>query len=503
MNSPFIQLLVLIFLLWCAALSVPASVAAERQQDTPFSRETLLELARGLAGQKYHPPKASLPQALKDLDYDAFRALRFRPDRQIWAEQRRGFTLDLLPPGFLYQAPVEINLVEDGQVVPIAFEPELFDSSQTGVDLSGLSGLFFSGFRVRYPLNRPDVMDEFLVFQGASYLRAVGRGQLYGLSARGLSVATGAAEGEEFPRFSRFWIERPSANATHLVVHALLESPSVVGAYRFDITPGVDTMMETEVSLFPRRELHTVGIAPQTSMFLFDAANRSRFDDFRSAVHDSGGLQMIAGNGERIFRPLANPVRLQVSSFQDTNPKGFGLVQRQRGFDAYQDAEARYEKRPSLWVEPLGDWGPGAVGLVEIPTRTEYNDNVVVLWRPKEPLQAGTAYAYRYRLHWSDYPPDDIPLARVAGTRIGAGSVAGARLFVVDFEGGGNGSPALELSSSAGAISRVNRLSLDSANRFRVSFEFDPGDSDVAELRLMLTLDEQPWAETWLYRWSR
>ena len=233
-------------------------------------------------------------------------------------------------------------------------------------------------------------MDEFLVFQGASYFRAVARGQQYGLSARGLAVRTARAEGEEFPAWTDFWIERPAEKAERIVIHAILQSRSVVGAYTFAARPGNDTVIDVDATLFARTELTAFGIAPLTSMFLFDSSNRARFDDYRSAVHDSDGLQIVNGRGERIWRPLANPASLQISAFIDDSPKGFGLLQRKRSFEDFEDAEALYNKRPSLWVEPKGQWGPGHVELVEIPSEREIHDNVVAYWQPKVPIAAGS-----------------------------------------------------------------------------------------------------------------
>ncbi len=248
----------------------------------------------------------------------------------------------------------------------------------------------FSGFRLRAPLNRAEHFDEFVVFQGASYFRAVAKGQEYGLSARGLALKTGDARGEEFPFFRTFWIERPRPEANTVVVHALLDSDSTTGAYRFTIRPGDPTVMDVEMTLYPRVELTHVGLAPLTSMFFFGPNDRVGIDDFRPAVHDSDGLAIWNGRGEWLWRPLINPETLQVSAFVDDNPRGFGLLQRHRAFADYQDLEAHYERRPSLWVETIGEWGSGAVQLVEIPSKSEYHDNVVAFWRPR-PTVTGTS----------------------------------------------------------------------------------------------------------------
>ena len=96
--------------------------------------------------------------------------------------------------------------------------------------------------------------------------------------------------------------------------------------------------------------------------------DRRGVDDARPAVHKSSGVQMHNGYDEWIWRPLQNPETLQISAFLDKDPKGFGLLQRERDFAAFQDDEQRFERRPSLWIEPIGEWGQGAVQLIEIPS---------------------------------------------------------------------------------------------------------------------------------------
>ncbi len=237
------------------------------------------------------------------------------------------------------------------------------------------------------------------MFQGASYFRAVAQHLLYGLSARGLAINTAEPSGEEFPAFTHFWIERPAPRASSIVIYALLESASTTGAYRFTVQPGVETVMDVELTLFPRADMHVVGIAPLTSMFLFDETNRGRLDDYRPEVHDSDGLQITSKTGEHIFRQLANPIKLQVSTFTTQPPQGFGLVQRSREQSDFQDFENLYERRPSAWVEPKGDWGAGAVELVEIPSGRESNDNIVAFWRPAQASESGTSGAIRLSPH--------------------------------------------------------------------------------------------------------
>ncbi|HUL81870.1 MAG TPA: glucan biosynthesis protein [Gammaproteobacteria bacterium] len=490
-----------------AVLAATSTTDAQERPAATFNRAILVAKAEELAKQDYVAPPSSTDSANR-LSYDQYRAIRFQKGASIWARQNRTFTLDLFHPGFIFDTPVNINLVVGGVGTRVLFKNDLFEfGPEVGTppaheeEESG-----YSGFRVRAPINRPDYSDEFLVFQGASYFRAIARDQVYGLSARGLAIRTARAEGEEFPVFTDFWIERPAERATEIVIHALLQSPSVVGAYTFTTKPGAETVMDVVATLFPRRQIKNFGMAPLTSMFLFDSSGgRNRFDDFRSAVHDSDGLEMLTGRGERVWRPLANPRTLQVSGFIDRDPRGFGLVQRKRRFDDYQDAESRFEKRPSLWVEPRGNWGEGHVELVEIPTDREIHDNIVAYWQSATPLPPGQATEFAYRLRWLAEPLDTA-LARVVATRSGVSATnADQREFVVDFRGA-SPPPAdlvISIASSAGKVLAPRGSVVADTGALRVSFELAPERADVVELRLVLTSKNQPWGETWLYRWSR
>lgn len=486
--------------MYCAA-SAPAR--AQERPGEPFDRSLLLARAADLARAPYVEPRRSV--AASPLSYDQYRAIRFKTAASIWARENRTFTLDLLYPGFIFETPVNIHLVVGRMARRVIFTNQVFDFAPGTPQVDATEDAGYSGFRVRAPLNRKDYLDEFLVFQGASYFRAVARGQLYGISARGLAVSTAQPEGEEFPVFSDFWIERPPEAAGNLVIHALLQSRSVVGAYKFTVTSGDDTAIDVIATLFPRVELRAFGIAPLTSMFLFDASNRARFDDYRNAVHDSDGLQILNGRNERIWRPLANPRTLQVSSFLDAGPKGFGLVQRKRQFDDYEDAEALYDRRPSAWVEPHGDWGPGHVDLVEIPTDREIHDNIVAFWQPGAPIPAGQSAEFAYRLRFTAEPLDDS-LARVVATRTGKALQAESeRSFVVDFKGVGTPPDDLiaNVWTSGGKVLDARAEAVTQAGVYRVSFELDPGRESLIELRVAVRSKDAPWSESWLYRWTR
>jgi glucans biosynthesis protein len=485
------------------ALSASSRAFAQDERPTePFDREILLARAATLAKQPY--VATPRPKNARQLSYDEYRSIRFDTAASIWARENRTFSLDLFYPGFIFETPVNINLVVGHTARRVLFTNTVFDYAPGVPLVEATEDAGYSGFRVRAPLNREGYQDEFLVFQGASYFRAVARGQLYGISARGLAVRTARPEGEEFPVFTDFWIERPPEQAENLVIHALLQSRSVVGAYTFTVRPGAETVIDVLATLFPRVELTAFGVAPLTSMFLFDASNRGRFDDYRNAVHDSDGLQIVNGNGERIWRPLANPRTLQVSAFLDHDPKGFGLVQRKRHFEDFEDAEALYDRRPSLWVEPGGDWGRGHVELVEIPSDREIHDNIAAYWQSGTPIAAGESAEFDYRLRFTAEPLDDS-LARVVATRTGQDlQDERQRAFVVDFEGAGEipQDVHVEVWSSAGNVLNARGQALPESDIYRASFELDPDGEDLIELRVVLRANGKPWSESWLYRWT-
>lgn len=488
-----------------------AVVAATRQEPStktpdryPFATDTVLQLARRVSGEAPQVPRIDNGSPLRQLSYEQYRDIRNNPDAAIWRNDQVPMRVELLPAGFLFQTPVTVSVVESGIARDMKAGPQTFVlGPSVAKNLNGLT-LPTSGFRVRSHINSRSVWDEFLVFQGASYFRATSKGTVYGLSARGLALKTAHPTGEEFPEFTHFWIERPSVNASGIVIHALLESPSTTGAYRFSVVPGNETIMDVRLTLFPRVTLESVGIAPLTSMFFFDESNRARIEDFRDEVHDSDGLQILMDSGEQVWRPLANPTQLQISSFTSVAPRGFGLVQRSRRISDYQDIEAQYDKRPSAWVEPTSNWGAGAVQLIEIPTDKESNDNIIAMWRPKDPIPAGKPWSTSYRLRWSEQPRSLPQLGRVRVTRSGPTHDGKRRLFVLDFLGAGRTPEGLkvDVGASTGRISNVNLQTNPSTRGLRASFELAPGDAGVVELRLRLLRGDRPATETWLYRWT-
>lgn len=477
------------------AAGLPASSRARRA----FSHAEVQAHAQALAARPYAPPATDLPRALAELDYDAYRDIRFRPDRALWRAEGLPFQLQLFHRGGLFTRKVELYEVADGAATPIAYAADQFDFKQ-GAPAGLPAGLGFAGFRIHAPMNRPDYFDEVAVFLGASYFRAVSRGLRYGLSARGLGIGVGGRE--EFPDFRAFWIERPDVGATSLTLHALLDSPSCAGAYRFVITPGDETVFDVAARLYPRVEIAEAAIAPLTSMYMWSGEGRRPFDDYRPQVHDSDGL-LLADESAAAWRPLSNPAGAQVSVF--TAPTGrFGLLQRQRDFERFADLESRYDLRPDLLVEPQGDWA-GDVRLLELPSRSEANDNIAAWWRPAQPLAKGVAADFAYRLRWGRLA-EAASLATVAATRSGAAhDHPERRLFAIDFELPPELAGA-ELAAGASSVGgQLHEIHLDRTageRRARVAFQLDPGRNPTVELRAWLKTADRPCSEMWLYRWT-
>ena len=485
------------------SVAPPAAPPAAR---TAFDANTVPNLARALAAKPYQPPVTALPDSLKNLKYDQYRNIRFNLGKALWRGQGTRFQAEFFHRGFLYADRVDVFEVSGGQAQEIRYTPDLFQFDHMAAPKA--DNLGFAGLRLHYPLNRPDYFDEICSFLGASYFRAVARGQGYGLSARGLAIKTADPTGEEVPVFKSFWLDMPAGAADSVVVWALLDSPSVAAAYRFQIQPGLDTIFTVECLLLPRVDIAAAGIAPLTSMFFFDASARAGFDDYRPAVHDSSGLLMLTGQGETIWRPLANPAQLQFSAFGDTHPRGFGLMQRPRDFAAFQDLEANYQSRPSLWVEPLGDWGEGSVDLVEIPTKVEIHDNIVAFWRPRQPLQAKGEFSFQYRLHWCWNAPIPANLAKITATRAGIGFDANTRLFVIDLDGAAlkpippDAGLVARVTADKGKIRHAVAAHDPQTGGWRISFELAPGSAKIIELDAVLQGADAVLSERWHYRWT-
>jgi glucans biosynthesis protein len=468
-----------------------------------FSASTVVERARALAARPYQAPRSTLPEAYARLSYDAYRDIRYRNDKAWWRGEGLSFQAQFFHPGFLYPSPVAVHVVEAGRARPVRFSPDLYTygARVPAPPLAEADG--FAGVRLTHPLNRAEHFDEVVSFLGASYFRALGAGNVYGLSARGVAIDTGLPRPEEFPAFRELWLERPAPGADRVVVHALLDGPSLTGAFRFTVIPGPRTVMEVEAVLFARGPVEQLGLAPLTSMYLFGENDRGGFDDFRPEVHDSDGLLLWNGDGERLWRPLQNPARLTVSSFRAVSPRGFGLLQRDTAFSSYEDLEARYERRPGAWVEPVGDWGPGVVRLVEIPTPQEVHDNIAAFWVPDAPLVPGTPLRLAYRLHWGQEPLLPAGAATVTATRISSGDTPGARRFVLDFSRAGDGPVEAVITASKGRVLHPTVRRHEPSGGWRATFELLPGaNTDSTELRAYLKRGSETLTETWSYLWT-
>lgn len=407
-----------------------------------FSFSDVEEKARQLASTAFVDPEGTVPEFLLKVSYDRWRKIRFKVDKSLWREDGLPFELQFFHPGLFYNRLVRLNVVSDGKAERLPFSADFFEYGdlEFAEKVKALS-MDFAGFRAHFPLNTPEYKDEFVVFLGASYFRAVAKDAQYGLSARGLAIDTAMQSGEEFPYFREFWIGRPNSGDVDLTIYALLDSPSLTGAYRFVVAPGEETSMDVKSTLFLRKDVQKLGIAPLTSMFLYGETENGWKGDFRPEVHDSDGLLVEGEDGTFYWRPLANPRRLSISSRAMERPAGFGLFQRDGLFDHYQDLEARYERRPSLWIEPKG-WSRGRVELVEIPSEQEIHDNIVAYWVPdKTVLDDKSFYPksmdFEYSMRWVSPGLPVHPLGFASATRIADGNGPDSVKFVVDFEGGG------------------------------------------------------------------
>jgi glucans biosynthesis protein len=403
-----------------------------------FDFADVAALAEAQAKHPYRNEHAAPPAELVALSYDQYRDIRFRPDHALWRREGLPFELMFFHLGKFQTVPVRVNEVGPEGVRHIAYDSADFDYGKNTLSPKTWGDLGFAGFRAHYALNGGAYKDELLVFLGASYFRALGAGQRYGLSARGLAIDTVGGRGEEFPTFTEFWIVRPDVNARSLTIYALLDGPRMSGAYQFDVHPGDETLIDVRARLYRRGAVATLGIAPLTSMFFF-GENQPHRTDFRPEVHDSDGLLVATGDGEWLWRPLLDPPSTLTTSFAMRELRGFGLMQRDRSFASYEDNEAHYELRPSAWVEPNGSWGPGRVELVQLHTPDETNDNIVAYWVPDRIPPPGDALDVGYRLHWQGTKSMQRPPgAWVTQTRTGRGFAelgADERQFVVDFTG--------------------------------------------------------------------
>lgn len=473
-----------------------------------FGFDEVAAQAQVLSRKPYAAPDATpLPADLDNLTYDQYRDIRYKPAQAKWRKESLPFELMFFHLGRPYAQPVRINEVTPQGVEHIAFDPKAFDYGRNKLSPHNWGDLGFSGFRVHHALNSSNYKDELVVFLGASYFRALGQGQHFGLSARGLGIDTVGGQKEEFPRFTEFWIERPAPDATALVVHALLDSPRATGAYQFTLRPGNNTVVDVRSKLFLRAGVSTLGIAPLTSMFQH-GENQPRGGEFRPEVHDSDGLMVASGDGEWLWRPLINPKRTQANSFAVRELKGFGLMQRDRNFSSYEDLEAQYEKRPSTWVTPKGNWGPGRVELLQLNTPDETHDNIVAYWVPDTVPAPHQPLELSYQLHWQGDAQQRPPNAWALQSRVGRGLAtpkANEVQYVVDFAGpaldalaADAGVQAMASADANGRIVERNAYRHPTTGAWRMTLRvlrLDP--KQPVELRAFLQHSNHALTETW------
>ena len=513
-----------------AALGLPAhalaAIGLKLGEPTPFSFESLTARAKALALQPYVAEKPLAPEVIERIDYEAHGRIRFEPDNALFKKGPGAFPVTFFHMGRFFLTPVHMHVLErasgDGFAREILYDTAYFDIPADSPARQLPQGAGFAGFRLQESrLDQPAALDwkknDWVAFLGASYFRAIGELYQYGISARGIAIDVALPDRpEEFPNFTRFYFAPPAeGNASAMTVYALLEGPSITGAFRFVMQRSSAVVMDIDCQLFVRKDIGRLGLVPLTSMYWFSEAVKPAAVDWRPEVHDSDGLAIWTGAGERIWRPLNNPAQTRASSFADKGMKGFGLLQRDRQFGHYLDG-VHYEKRPSVWVEPKSDWGEGAVQMVEIPTDDEIHDNIVAFWVPKTPAVKGSAITLSYRLHWTDREPYPTPLALCVATRLGRGGQpgqprpAGVRKFVVEFIGKPLADipfgfkPELVLTAPRGRFSYLFAEPVPNgvAGHWRAQFDYATEGTEAVDMRLFLKLDGQPLTETWLYQYQ-
>ena len=470
-----------------------------------FGFDEVANIARKLASEPYRPA-ALVPEYLRSLSYDEYRDIRF-DTTQSWWRNGGNFRIEFIHPGLFYGHAVKINTIDAGGVHAVPFSPRQFNYGRNKFGDKLPENLGFAGFRLGFPFYRRTEFNHVIVFAGASYFRAVAKGQVFGLSARGLAIDTGLPSGEEFPTFKEFWVERPAPQAREVTVHALLDSPSLAGAYSFLVQPGDRTVVHVRARLFLRKAVKELGIAPLTSMFLYGEGRPRPAEDWRPEVHDSDGLAMQSGGGEWLWRPLGNPEKLRLSYFEFDNPRGFGLLQRDRKFQNYEDLETRHELRPNAWITPVGEWGKGFVKLVEIPSRKETNDNIVAYWMPRVVPAVGKPLDFAYAIRFQTDESLGVAIGRATATRIGDGDKEEWKRIVIDFEG--QRMRALPESAPVKAVVSLGpegQLVQQSVFRnavtggWRLSFQVRRPKGKPLELRAFLQNGSESLTETWSYQ---
>ena len=504
-------------------LTAQAATGLKFSDPRPFSFDGLVARAQALAGKPYAPGTPLPAAVLERIDYEAHGKIKFNTDSALFKDGPGQYPVTFFHLGKFFQVPVHMHVLsrsgDDFFAREIVYDPGYFDMPADSPGRELPQGAGFAGFRFQESRTADQKKldwkgNDWVAFLGASYFRAIGELYQYGLSARAVALDVAVPDRpEDFPTFTEFYFDPPADGGDTVVVHALLEGASITGAYKFVMQRARAVVMDIECRLFVRKDIARLGIAPLTSMYWFSETAKQTAIDWRPEVHDSDGLAMWTGGGERIWRPLDNPRATTGAAFADRQPKGFGLLQRDRNFDHYLDG-VMYDRRPSLWVEPVGDWGEGEVQLIEIPTDDEIHDNTVAFWAPKAPAKAGSSYNLRYRLHWTDREPYPSPLAVCVATRLGRGGQpgqprpAGVQKFMVEFLGGPlqglpfGVKPEPVLTASSGSFSYIFTEAVPDgvAGHWRAQFDFTPAGNTAADLRMYLKNGDQTLTETWLYR---
>lgn len=477
-----------------------------------FNFQNVVEQAKALAAKPYEPP-TPIPKFMQALSFNEYQNIRFNPDKSLWRENKSKFQVMLVSPGLHYAHSVTVNVIDGQDVHPLAYRKDYFIFTDPDLEKRVPPDLGFAGFKLTYPLTKPEVQNQFLVFAGASYFRGVGTENAWGTSARGIAVNTGLPSGEEFPSFIAYWLVRPSPNDRTMVFYGLLDGKSLSGAYKFIVTPGDTTALKVKAVLFLRHPIDLLGIAPLTSMFFYGDNTGRPTGEWRRQVHDSDGLLIHNGaSDEWLWRPLINPRTLQMDYFQTNNIRGFGLMQRDTQHSDYEDLGARYERRPSIWVEPSSDWGKGNVVLVQIPSPNETNDNIVAFWAPIEKVSK-TAIHLNYTVSFGDPNIANEPEGKAIntfvgnGNLIGGGNVAGTYRVILDFNGG----PLDQLLPSAAVTGSVTGQEgtkvieqfveyNEPLHSWRLSILAKPAKDKPLVLRAYLSKENKALTETWTYR---
>jgi periplasmic glucans biosynthesis protein len=513
-----------LLLAWCLISEFAPNAFAEQAE---INLDYATKRAEERAKEPFRSPRADMPEVLRQdkLNYDNYRKIRFRHDQALWLADNLPFRVEFFHPGYIYQEPVRINEFTKSHVQRIRFAQAFFDYSDLNIDKQVPVNTGYAGFKVAHPLNKPGEYSELGVFQGASYFRLLGKEQVYGLSARGLAIDCGESDRpEEFPIFTDFWLGKPEPNDNQLRIYAVLDSVSCTGAYEFLIRPGETTVVEIQAVVFFREEpkvqavakdrkpIATMGMAPLTSMFWFGENSERKFDDYRPEVHDSDGLLMQLAEKETVWRPLNNAKTLRHSVFAAKDPRGFGLLQRDREPGHYQEIFHQYHRSPGAWVRPKGNWGEGEIHLVEIPTNYEGLDNIVAFFNPKQKPAPLQPYRFAYDMFWTRETDMMLSENRVVATRIG-GELHDAkkRQVHIDFRGPrlsaiqGEQAPTAVVNCSENAKiyeTQVIRNPFEDTWRVMLKFEPAPDNKEPVDLRCTLKLGEETVSETWAYLWS-